>query len=60
MRVIVAQDKRESGQKAAAHGARLIGETLAEKGTANIILATGASQFEMLEATSGQRSGLGT
>jgi len=50
MRVIVSQDKRESGQKAAAHGARLIGETLAEKGTANIILATGASQFEMLEA----------
>jgi glucosamine-6-phosphate deaminase len=50
MRIIKSQNKQESGQKAAAQGAQLIKETIAAKGTANIILATGASQFEMIEA----------
>ena len=50
MRVIKSSTKQESGAKAAAHGADLIKKTIAEKGTANIILATGASQFEMLSA----------
>lgn len=48
MKVIVNKDKQELGQKAAEHGARLIREALEERGEANIIVATGASQFEML------------
>ena len=50
MRVVKSPTKQESGQIAAAHGTDLIKRTIAEKGAANIILATGASQFEMLEA----------
>ena len=50
MQIFKSPNKRESGQKAAAQGAALIKKTIAAKGTANIILATGASQFEMLEA----------
>ena len=50
MHVIKSPDKRSSGQKAATQGARMIEKTIAAKGSANIILATGASQFEMLEA----------
>lgn len=38
------------GKAAADKAASLIRTTLVEKGTANIILATGASQFEMLKA----------
>ena len=39
----------ELGQEAAARAAELIRSTLDEKGAANLILATGASQFEMLK-----------
>lgn len=38
----------EMGAAAAAQGAALIREALAQKGRANLIVATGASQFEML------------
>ncbi len=48
MEVILAKTKEESGRKAAAKGAQLIRCVLAEKGDANIVVATGASQFEML------------
>ena len=34
---------------AARHGAQLIINAIAEKGYAHVILATGASQFEMLQ-----------
>jgi glucosamine-6-phosphate deaminase len=50
MRIIKSPTKQESGQQAAAQGTQLIKQTIAEKGTANIILATGASQFEMIQA----------
>ena len=50
MRVIKSPTKQESGQQAATQGAQLIKETIATRGAANIILATGASQFEMLSA----------
>ena len=50
MHIFKSPNKVESGQKAAAQGAQIIKQTIAKKGTANIILATGASQFEMLEA----------
>jgi len=46
--VIVCKDKEELGRKAARRGADFIRQAVAEKGKATIILATGASQFEML------------
>jgi len=43
-------DKVSLGKAAAAEGSAGIGAALAERGAANVILATGASQFEMLDA----------
>ena len=43
-------NKTESGATAAADGAALIRQAIAERGRAAIIVATGASQFEMLTA----------
>ncbi|HOU96443.1 MAG TPA: glucosamine-6-phosphate deaminase [Bacteroidales bacterium] len=48
MEIIISETKQELGKKAAHHGAELIREAIQEKGEANIILATGVSQFEML------------
>jgi len=48
MEIIVSKDKFELGRKAAEKGAKLIRKAIDEKGEANIIVATGASQFEML------------
>lgn len=48
MEIIISQDKQGVGRKAAEKGAALIRQAIAEKGNAHIILATGASQFEML------------
>lgn len=48
MEIIISSTKQELGKKAAATGADLIRKAIAENGKANIIVATGASQFEML------------
>lgn len=48
MKIVISETKQELGNKAAHMGARLIREAILLKGYANIILATGASQFEML------------
>jgi glucosamine-6-phosphate deaminase len=48
MEIVVSGDKAELGRAAAECGAGLLRAALAQKGEANIILATGASQFEML------------
>jgi glucosamine-6-phosphate deaminase len=48
MDVRIVADKHEMGARAAAHGAALIRKALAERRTANVALATGTSQFEML------------
>lgn len=48
MEVKICNDKAAMGEAAARKGAALISKTLKEKGRASIILATGASQFEML------------
>lgn len=48
MEVIISSTKAALGEAAARKGATLISNTLEEKGRASIILATGASQFEML------------
>lgn len=48
MQVIIAENKQELGKQAAQQGAKWIQKAIEEKGMANVILATGASQFEML------------
>ncbi len=50
MEIVLSDTKREAGRRAAAAGAETLRRALREGGKANIILATGASQFEMLEA----------
>ena len=50
MKVVVSKNKQELGKKAAEHGADLIRKAIRKKGSANIIVATGASQFEMLSS----------
>lgn len=49
MNVFYADTKEELGREAALAGADIIKKAIAEKGEAYIIVATGASQFEMLE-----------
>jgi len=50
MDVVVSETKEACGEKAAAHGAELVRQAIAGSGKANIVVATGASQFEMLGA----------
>lgn len=49
MEIIISATKQDLGRKAATHGAALIRQAISSKSSANIILATGASQFKMLE-----------
>jgi glucosamine-6-phosphate deaminase len=48
MKVDISEGKNELGGKSGKYAAALIRETISEKGYANIILATGTSQFETL------------
>ncbi len=50
MDIRIFTSKQEMGPAAAAAGAAAIRKAIAERGEATIILATGASQFEMLDA----------
>lgn len=50
VKTLIGKTKKESGAAAAALGAKLIREAIRKRGKANIIVATGASQFEMLDA----------
>lgn len=50
MQTHIFSSRQENGQKAAALGAERIRQTLRDRNEANVIIATGASQFEMLEA----------
>ncbi|MCG8586946.1 MAG: 6-phosphogluconolactonase [Pirellulales bacterium] len=50
MRINIFEDKSQMGVAAAGDGAERIRSAISKRGAANIILATGASQFEMLEA----------
>ena len=49
MEIIISESKQILGSKAAQKGAGLIRKAILRKGRANIIVATGASQFEMLK-----------
>jgi hypothetical protein len=48
LNVVRCSSKDLCGEVAARFGASLISRAIREKGAANVILATGASQFEML------------
>jgi glucosamine-6-phosphate deaminase len=48
MNIVISKTKSELGQRAAQMGAQFVNEAISQKGRANIIVATGASQFEML------------
>ena len=48
MEIVISKTKQVLGKKAAQMGAELIRKAILDKGKANIIVATGASQFEML------------
>ncbi len=50
MKTTICTSKEELGHHAATEGASLIREAIAQQGHATIIVATGASQFEMLSA----------
>jgi glucosamine-6-phosphate deaminase len=50
MEIRVFDGKQELGQAAAARAAAAIGEAVARSGAARVVAATGASQFEFLEA----------
>ena len=48
MKIIRCASVTELGQRAAAHGADAMRAAIAERGAATIVVATGASQFEMM------------
>ena len=48
MQIIISNTKEKLGEQAAIKGAELINDAIEKTGKANIIVATGASQFEML------------
>ena len=50
MNTIVCNDVRDLGRRAAADAAERIRRAVRDRGRANIIVATGASQFEVLAA----------
>jgi glucosamine-6-phosphate deaminase len=49
LNIIISENARQSGELAGRKAADLIRQAIEEKGQANIILATGASQFETLK-----------
>lgn len=54
MNIDLSNNSKELGQKAARLGAAQIRQAIAQRGEAYIILATGASQFEVLDALVGE------
>jgi len=50
MQIVIEPDKPTLGQRVAHDGAAAIRHAVADRGSAHIIVATGASQFEMLDA----------
>lgn len=50
MKINIYSTRKENGEAAAEFGAELIRKAIDERGEANLIIATGASQFEFLES----------
>jgi glucosamine-6-phosphate deaminase len=55
MKIVVASDVQTMGQQAARDGAAKLRDAIAARGKANIILATGSSQFSMLASLQNER-----
>jgi glucosamine-6-phosphate deaminase len=55
MNIVIKETKQQLGQAAARCGADAIRQAIARRGQADIIVATGMSQFEMLEALAGEK-----
>ncbi len=53
MNIIVLKDSKALGQRAAIHAARLLNEAVAARGSARLVLSTGASQLATIEALVG-------
>lgn len=49
MKLMIKDSKAQCGHEAAQLGMEVINRAIAEKGTANVIFATGSAQFEMLQ-----------
>lgn len=49
-KIVIAEDRKRAGQAAAALGAENVRSAIRNRGEANVILATGASQFDVIEA----------
>ena len=56
MEIIITKDAKKLGQSAGRAAAELIRRSISEKGSANIILATGTSQFETLSQLISEKS----
>jgi len=50
MRIKILQNSEELGREAASYAATVLNKTIDEKGTARLLLSTGASQFDTLKA----------
>jgi glucosamine-6-phosphate deaminase len=50
MKIWISKDKSDLGRRAASQGAHYLREAIAANGSATIVVATGASQFEMYDA----------
>ena len=50
MNIIVCDNVKDMGRRAAGDAAARLRTTIAERGAANLLVATGASQFEVLAA----------
>jgi hypothetical protein len=59
MQVVISETKGEMGRRAAETGADKIRAAIARNGAANVVVATGASQFEMLEELVRHRASTG-
>ena len=49
MKLIINKTKEELGKASAEHASKLINKAIREKGSARILLSTGASQFPFFE-----------
>jgi glucosamine-6-phosphate deaminase len=56
VKTIIHDSKHESGKAAAGTGAKLIRDAIRARGHANIIVATGASQFDMIDSLVQQKN----
>ena len=50
MKIIISETNKELGQRAAAYAAQVLNRCMEEKGCARLLLSTGQSQFDVLEA----------